>query len=240
MADSAGAAPRADSVLHLLTQALHTRDAALLEVCLSQSDAGVVAATVARLGAAHVLPLLAALVQRLQGRPARAAQLVTWLRALLVAHTAYLLSVPDLARSLSPLFQALDARLAVFRKLLALSGRLDLLLSLRSTARLAAVAAPAVFDEREGGELSSEGEEEAEEAEEEEEEADEGESGEESGEGGEDESSGLIDGLEEGDADMGDADAADDAPSAEAEAEEAEEEEAPPQKQSRSKRHGKQ
>lgn len=125
-----------------------------------------ISTTVSRLSTSQVLPLLSALVQRLQGRPMRAAQLVTWLRAVLIAHTAYLLTVPDLARSLSPLFQALDARLAVFRKLLALSGRLDLLLSLRSTAKLANVATPAVFDEREDGGLSSESDDEDEDEEE--------------------------------------------------------------------------
>lgn len=199
-----------------------------------------VSATVSRLGTTHVLPLLAALVQRLQGRPTRAAQLVTWLRALLVAHTAYLLSVPELARSLSPLFQALDARLSVFRKLLALSGRLDLLMSLKSTAKLASVAAPAVFDEREGGGLSSEDENEEDEDEDEDEEGEgeeeEGNDDEEEGEEGE-ESSGSIKGPEEANGDAEEGEGGDEEM---AEKVEEEEEEAPQDKRSKrrsSKKH---
>merc|ERR1711934_351565 len=55
------------------------------------------------------------------------------MRALLSIHTAYLMSVPDLAKVIRNLYGLIEARLAVYPRLLKLSGRLDLMLSHVST-----------------------------------------------------------------------------------------------------------
>lgn len=69
------------------------------------------------------------LMEKFEARPSRGAALVPWLRAVMVQHTAYLMTVPGLVHKLARLYQTVDARLVVFKKLLKLSGRLDLVLS---------------------------------------------------------------------------------------------------------------
>eukprot|EP00744_Colponema_vietnamica_P005450 GILI01007986.1.p1 GENE.GILI01007986.1~~GILI01007986.1.p1 ORF type:complete len:635 (-),score=167.30 GILI01007986.1:40-1944(-) len=121
--------PKASSLQSLLSQALSAGDDSLLEHCLSVADRGVVQATVRRLPT-HLVPrLLEQLVSRFHARPTRGLQLSMWLKATLIQHSSWLLSSPDSVRYLSPLYQTVDSRLQVFKKLLKLYGRLDLVLS---------------------------------------------------------------------------------------------------------------
>ena len=102
----------AHSLSRTLVQALHSADTRLLETCLLHSDEILVMNTVRRLPPQLAVPLVTACVERL-GRGARAntgkgggagasAQrgtgLIRWIRAVLVVHTAHLmtasLSVP--------------------------------------------------------------------------------------------------------------------------------------------------
>jgi U3 small nucleolar RNA-associated protein 5 len=137
-----GEVPRADSLAVLLTQALASSDGALLERVLSVSDRKVAANTVARLRPEQALAFLAAAVARLQASPARGARLAHWIRETLAAHAGYLTAAPGAAPLLAALYGVLDARLALYRPLLALSGRLDLLLAAqRRTAGAAGAAA---------------------------------------------------------------------------------------------------
>lgn len=124
-----GAVPRADSLAVLLGQALASNDTALLERVLSVSDRKVAANTVARLRPEQALAFLAAAVSRLQTSPARGARLAHWIRETLAAHAGHLTAAPGAGQLLAALYGILDARLALYRPLLALSGRLDLLLA---------------------------------------------------------------------------------------------------------------
>ena len=118
------------SLATILTQALQAKDDAQLELVLSNSnEKGVVQATVARLPPQLVLPFVTRLVSRLQTKPSRAQQLLSWVRAVLVQHTGFLLSQPALVANLEALYTVIDSRVAVYKKLLKLSGRLDLLMS---------------------------------------------------------------------------------------------------------------
>jgi len=105
----------AHSLSRTLVQALHSADTRLLETCLLHSDEGIVLNTVRRLPPQLAVPLLTACVERL-GRGARAntgkgggggasAQrgtgLVKWVRAVLVVHTAHLVTVRSDALSIS-------------------------------------------------------------------------------------------------------------------------------------------
>jgi len=100
-----------NSLARTLVQALHSADTRLLETCLLHTDERVVMNTVRRLPPQLAVPLLNACVERL-GRGARASTgkgrgggasaqrgmgLVKWVRAVLVVHTAHLMTVSSLA-----------------------------------------------------------------------------------------------------------------------------------------------
>lgn len=136
---------KADSLGVLLTQALRSSDRTLLEQCLSVSDGRVVANTVKRLVPLDAALLLRAAVERLQSRPARGQQLAAWIQAVLLHHTAYLMAAPGAAPVMSSLYQIIEARLAMHRQLLSLTGRLELLLA-QSGAQQGTVAAAAGAD----------------------------------------------------------------------------------------------
>lgn len=133
--DAAAAAPlpagsqKADSLVVLLTQALRSNDRALLERCIATSNDRIITNTVRRLLPIDAAAFLRAAVERLQSKPSRGAQLATWIRAVLLHHTAYLMAAPGVQPSLAGLYQTIEARLQMHRNLLSLSGRLDLLLS---------------------------------------------------------------------------------------------------------------
>lgn len=120
-----------------LTQALHSNDAALLSSCLAHSDPAVIRSSVARLSGPLAVKLLEHCVDRM-GRggkrstgalgSARTRGIIEWVRATLIAHTGYLMSLPKLVHRLSALHSTLSSRLASHERLLALNGRLELVL----------------------------------------------------------------------------------------------------------------
>ena len=83
-----------------------------------------------QLPAQLAIPLIEAILERYQDNNVDTAGLIHWLRAILVSHTSYIMSQPDIIQKLSPLYNSIESRLSVFPSLLDLSGRLDLLLSL--------------------------------------------------------------------------------------------------------------
>ncbi|KAI5897502.1 NUC189-domain-containing protein [Schizophyllum commune H4-8] len=140
--DDIGIVPAA-SLTRTLVQALHSADARLLETCLAHSDAGLIRNSVRRLPPQLAVPLINACVERL-GRGGRAGNakgggggasaqrgtaLVTWIRTVLAVHGAHLMTIPDLVARLAGLHSTLTQRLALHESLLALGGRLDLVLS---------------------------------------------------------------------------------------------------------------
>ncbi|GAA6025244.1 hypothetical protein JCM11491_006150 [Sporobolomyces phaffii] len=122
-----------------LVQALHSSDAPLLESCLAHSNPALVRATVKRLPSGSlVLSLLEALVDRLgkekRGKDGmasvkRAKALVGWLRETLIVHVGFLVTIPSLVNRLASLHASLTQRLALQPSLLALNGRLELVMS---------------------------------------------------------------------------------------------------------------
>ncbi|KAJ3061042.1 hypothetical protein HDU99_005692, partial [Rhizoclosmatium hyalinum] len=84
--------PTATSLHNLLTQSIHSGDTQLLEQCLQVSDPVVITATIKRLPAAQVVPLLNLLTVRLQMRPTRAKSLIEWIRAVVICHAAFLMT----------------------------------------------------------------------------------------------------------------------------------------------------
>ncbi|ORY80778.1 hypothetical protein BCR35DRAFT_304358 [Leucosporidium creatinivorum] len=122
-----------------LIQALHSSDAPLLESCLSHTSAPLIRSTVKRLPSGSlVLGLLEALVERLgtgkkgaQGNASvkRARGLIEWVRQVLIVHVGFLVTIPSLVNRLATLHASLTSRLALQPTLIALNGRLELVMS---------------------------------------------------------------------------------------------------------------
>lgn len=119
--------PNASSLQRLLVQALHTNDKSSLEYVFSRVNSDLVANTVERLPSIHVLPMLEQLVSRLQQNSNRTS-LLCWIKELLKRHAGYLISVPNLPKSVfHSLYQIVDTRVGTFDKFLALEGRLEMI-----------------------------------------------------------------------------------------------------------------
>ncbi|RPA87200.1 NUC189-domain-containing protein [Ascobolus immersus RN42] len=126
------------SLTTVLSQALKTNDKALLESCFQVTDSKVILATIRRLESPLAVTLLEKLAERIARKPGRAGSLGTWVRWTLVAHGGYLVSLPNLVKTLSTLHGTLTTRAAALPRLLALQGRLDMLnaqLELRNSMR---------------------------------------------------------------------------------------------------------
>ena len=119
--------PKPDSLLQMLTQALHSSDKELMEECLKVHQVPIIQKTVSQLPTQHVVPFLTQIVERFQNNPNRAQHLAKWLQILLASNLSYLVAHPGLVSCLTPLYQTIDARLANFQDLLKLNGRLELL-----------------------------------------------------------------------------------------------------------------
>uniref|UniRef100_A0A8C9W8L3 WD repeat domain 43 n=1 Tax=Scleropages formosus TaxID=113540 RepID=A0A8C9W8L3_SCLFO len=65
----------------------------------------------------------------MQGHPYTAVLMVRWLKAVLVEHTSYLSTVPDLVSQLGVLYHMIESRVKVFHKLARLHGKLYLLMT---------------------------------------------------------------------------------------------------------------
>ncbi|KAF8545194.1 Dip2/Utp12 family-domain-containing protein [Trichophaea hybrida] len=132
--------PAANALTAVLTQALKTNDTTLLESCLHTTDTQTILNTVRKLSSPMAVTLLEKLSERLARKPGRAGSLGDWVRWTLVAHGGYLVTLPNLVRTLSGLYSTLDTRARALPRLLALQGRLDMLhaqVQLRQTIRAA-------------------------------------------------------------------------------------------------------
>ena len=126
------------SLATVLTQALKTDDAQLLESCLLSTNSKAIVSTVQRLDSIYAVKLIERLSEQIARRPGRAASLGVWIRWTIVAHGGYLLSLPNLMMTLAGLHSTLAARAGALPKLLQLQGRLEMLnaqLELRNNLR---------------------------------------------------------------------------------------------------------
>jgi len=165
-----GGAIPATTLTTTLLQSLHSSDAPLLESCLAHTNPTLIRATVKRIPSGGlVLALLEALVERLgrakggkQGTASvrRSRGLVEWVRQVLVVHVGFLVTIPSLVTRLSALHASLTSRLALQPTLLALDGRLQLVMSQMELRReQTAARAPAITTGKSrGGKVYREGE----------------------------------------------------------------------------------
>ncbi|XP_061599370.1 WD repeat-containing protein 43 [Cololabis saira] len=116
-----------DNFVVLLVQGLESKDNSILNKVLQTRKEFIIKKTVARLPLPAVLPLVEELTKRLQGHPASAFLMVRWLKAVLMHHTSYLASLPDLVSQLGVLYHMIESRVKMFHKLTKLHGKLYLL-----------------------------------------------------------------------------------------------------------------
>lgn len=111
----------------VLTQALKTNDASLLETCLQEVNLQTVRLTLQRLPSSLAATLLHHLASRLHRRPGRAGSLIVWVQWTLVTHGGYLASQPGLTKELADMHRVVDQRSRALPSLLLLKGKLDML-----------------------------------------------------------------------------------------------------------------
>ncbi|KAM8915042.1 WD repeat-containing protein 43 [Spinachia spinachia] len=116
-----------DNFAVLLLQGLESNDANILNKVFQTRKEMVIKKTVARLPLTAILPLVEVITRRLQGHPVSATLMVRWLRAVLMHHTSYLASLPDLVSQLGVLYHMIESRVKMFNKLTKLNGKLYLL-----------------------------------------------------------------------------------------------------------------
>nr|XP_020441504.1 WD repeat-containing protein 43-like [Monopterus albus] len=118
-----------DNFAVLLLQGLESNDASILNKVFQTRKEMAIKKTVARLPLPAVLPLVEEITKRLQGHPFMAALMVRWLKAVLMHHTSYLASLPDLVTQLGVLYNMIESRVKMFHKLTKLHGKLYLLMT---------------------------------------------------------------------------------------------------------------
>ncbi|KAF3911547.1 hypothetical protein ABW20_dc0109624 [Dactylellina cionopaga] len=130
--------PNATSLTTVLSQALKTDDRALLETCLQVTKADMIESTIQRLDSLLAADLVMKLAEIIARKPGRAGSLMVWIQKTLVNHGGHLLTLPDLVRTMASLQRVLGKRAEALPKMLALRGRLGMLVAqmkLRSMAR---------------------------------------------------------------------------------------------------------
>uniref|UniRef100_A0AAZ3SCK6 Small-subunit processome Utp12 domain-containing protein n=1 Tax=Oncorhynchus tshawytscha TaxID=74940 RepID=A0AAZ3SCK6_ONCTS len=127
-----------DNFAVLLVQGLESKDANILNNVFQTRKDNLIKKTVSRLPIPAVLPLVEELTKRMQGHPYtfsfshlyyRAVLMVRWLKAVLMQHTSYLSSLPDLVSQLGVLYHMIESRVKMFHKLTKLHGKLYLLMT---------------------------------------------------------------------------------------------------------------
>ncbi|MBW0558874.1 hypothetical protein O181_098589 [Austropuccinia psidii MF-1] len=129
------------SLAQTLVQALNSDDTKLLETCFFQSNKNSISITLQRLPKPLVHNLIQHLVLCLNRKKRGAGDgstvpsvrrtkvLIEWVKQVLSIHMSYLLTIPMLSSQLTVLHTSLQKRLNLHSKLLALNGRLELVLN---------------------------------------------------------------------------------------------------------------
>ncbi|XP_077521733.1 WD repeat-containing protein 43 isoform X1 [Amblyomma americanum] len=121
--------PRVDNLSQLLLQGLQSNDAKLLNSVLQRTDETLLRNTVQRLPVSSILSLLKELHKRMHSRGSGVYPYMKWTKALISAHTSYLMTCQEASTLLLPLLELLEARTEVFEKVCKLRGRVDLIMT---------------------------------------------------------------------------------------------------------------
>uniref|UniRef100_A0A7N8XN71 WD repeat domain 43 n=1 Tax=Mastacembelus armatus TaxID=205130 RepID=A0A7N8XN71_9TELE len=118
-----------DNFAVLLVQGLESNDNNILNKVFQTRKEMIIKKTVARLPLYAVLPLVEEVNFELLVSSYRAVVMVRWLKAVLMHHTSYLASLPDLVTQLGVLYHMIESRVKMFHKLTKLHGKLYLLMT---------------------------------------------------------------------------------------------------------------
>jgi U3 small nucleolar RNA-associated protein 5 len=119
----------ADSLVTLLTQGLQSSDVTLLDQVLCCRNDKIIEKTVRALTIPVLLPLIDCLNKYLYQTADKGLIASKWLRAVLSTHTSYLMTCPDIAERLGPMYELIEARTRLYPKLARLHGKLSLIAS---------------------------------------------------------------------------------------------------------------
>lgn len=111
----------------VLSQALKSNDHSLFEECLTNRKEEAIKYSIQRLDSSLAVKLLERLADKIARSPSQASQLNIWLKWVMIAHGGYLVSIPNLLKTLSSLHSTLADRVAALPRLLSLQGRLEML-----------------------------------------------------------------------------------------------------------------
>ena len=121
--------PQANTMSTLLTQGLRSEDKKILNNVLQRSQSDLITNTVRGMSISVVVPLIRELEKRTRGHSQSGLVALKWLRAVLVNHTAFLMSYPDLRSLFSDMYQMMENRVSVYSRLCKVQGKLDIMLS---------------------------------------------------------------------------------------------------------------
>lgn len=126
-----GDTPTAKSKVHLLIQALHSKDANLLKIVLSTSDPKVIQPTLQKLPIQYVAVLVDELTQLMQSKRSNVQCAANWLKFLVRIHASQLMALgaDDLLTKFGPCLGIIEHRMNCLQEISKLSGRLDLLIN---------------------------------------------------------------------------------------------------------------
>lgn len=134
--------PKGTSLSALLSQGVISHDKTLIESALSITDPLLQRLATSKLTPIAILPLLDALIEKLELQPQRTLQLVPWIQALFTTQLDYLMSAPELWKHLDPLKRIIEARTKTYRRMMQLKGRLDIILQKTEDDAIGGLAIP--------------------------------------------------------------------------------------------------
>ena len=117
--------PMTGTVGVILAQALQSNDHSLLETVLNNSDERVIRDTILRLQPTLSVILLERLAERIARQSHRQGQLNVWVKWCIIIHGGYLITVPNLIKTLASLHSTLKNRAGLLDRLLEIETRLD-------------------------------------------------------------------------------------------------------------------
>lgn len=118
--------PRISNHAQLLLQALQSNDAETLTHVFNTVGQKVVVNTVQRLPCQSIVSVIKELQTRLHSTCNPSHKLLWWIRCLLMVHTSYLTTLPNVDDLLGPLHQYFVSRVQMFSKMSKLQGKLNL------------------------------------------------------------------------------------------------------------------
>lgn len=116
-----------DSFALILAQALKTNDHVLLESCLYNNNEMFIQTSIKRLDSSLAVALLERLAEKIARAPNRTTALTVWIKWVITIHGGYLVSLPNLTKSLSSLHSTLANKISMLPRLLELYGRVEML-----------------------------------------------------------------------------------------------------------------